>query len=406
VTHDSRDFTESRWRYHAPSHQESQPRSTEIHLTHIATTDSRIKELDGLRGLAAASVLVGHYLGEVPHRIPGLALAWVGVDLFFVISGFLIGMIILKNRDSTNFFGVFYLRRAARILPIYILTVCVTLSFINALPRTAWNEAALNPLYYATFTQNFGIALTSQTGSTWLLPTWTLAVEEQFYLLSPFVICTLPRRYTLPVIVTSILVGVFARALFFFADHELAADVLLVSRSDSLAIGLVAAYATLYWRPISENVLRYTALGATLILLLLTLQNDFIYRVTNHFLVSIVAAAYVILAARRSGILKSLRAEGLQFLGAISYGLYLLHQPISGVLHGLLSGSIPDIGTRLQVAVTLLAILTSVGCAWISWKYLEEPLLRKARLLSYKVPGINPPIQPGGHGARLSAGAE
>jgi peptidoglycan/LPS O-acetylase OafA/YrhL len=378
----------------------------QIHLSHIATPDSRIKELDGLRGLAAASVLVGHYLGEVPHRIPGLALAWVGVDVFFVISGFLIGTIILKNRDSTNFFGVFYLRRAARILPIYFLVVCLTLFAINALPRTVWNEPALNPLYYATFTQNFGIAITGQTGSTWLLPTWTLAVEEQFYLLSPFVICALPRRYTLAVIVTSILVGVCARALFFFAGHELAGDVLLVSRSDSLAIGLVAAYGSLYWRPISENVLRYTALAAMLVLLLLTFQNDLLYRVANHFLVSIIAAAYVVLAARRSGLLRPLRAEGLQFLGAISYGLYLLHQPISGVLHGVLSNGSPDIGTPLQVAITLLATLTSVGCAWISWKYLESPVLRKARFLTYKFPGIDSFPKLRGYRRSVSASAE
>src|ERR1700745_1096518 len=177
----------------------------------MAASHFRIEELDGLRGLAAASVLLGHYLGEVPHRIPGFALAWVGVDLFFVISGFLIGTIIFKNRDSTNFFGVFYLRRAGRILPIYILTVCVTLFAIDALPNTSWNQPALNPLYYATFTQNLGMVITGQTGSTWLLPTWTLAVEEQFYLLSPVVICALPRRYTLAIIVISILVGVFAR---------------------------------------------------------------------------------------------------------------------------------------------------------------------------------------------------
>ena len=371
----------------------------------MAASHSRIEELDGLRGLAAVSVLLGHYLGEVPHRIPGLALAWLGVDLFFVISGFLIGTIIFKNRDSTNFFGVFYLRRAGRILPIYILTVCLTLFAINALPSTSWNLPALNPLYYATFTQNLGMVITGQTGSIWLLPTWTLAVEEQFYLLSPIVICALPRRYTFAVIIISILVGVTARALFFFQGYELAGSVLLVSRSDSLAIGLIASYANLYWRPISENALRYTALVATGVLLLVLFKNPFLYSVADHFLVSIIAVAYVVLAARRSEVLKPLRIKGLQFLGAISYGLYLLHQPISGLLHGLLLDGIPDIGTPLQVAVTLLATFASIACAWISWKYLESPVLRKARLLSYKAPGIDPPVQPGGYKTSLTAGA-
>jgi hypothetical protein len=84
--------------------------------------DKRIPELDGLRGLAALLVLIAHYFGYVAHGTKALAFDWLGVDLFFVLSGFLIGSIILANHTQPNFFLSFYLRRAARIVPVYGLS--------------------------------------------------------------------------------------------------------------------------------------------------------------------------------------------------------------------------------------------------------------------------------------------
>src|SRR4051794_18565264 len=83
---------------------------------------SRIPELDGARGIAVLAVVISHYLGEVEHGFAGLRFGWVGVNLFFVLSGFLIGSIILERKDSSNFFSVFYARRALRILPVYFVT--------------------------------------------------------------------------------------------------------------------------------------------------------------------------------------------------------------------------------------------------------------------------------------------
>ncbi len=83
----------------------------------------RVVELDGLRGLAALVVVVAHYFGEVPSGISALTAGWLGVDVFFVLSGYLIGSLILENRHAPNFFSVFFLRRACRILPVYLVTI-------------------------------------------------------------------------------------------------------------------------------------------------------------------------------------------------------------------------------------------------------------------------------------------
>ena len=91
------------------------------------TTTKRIPELDGLRGVAALAVVVAHYLGEVPHGFAALMIGWYGVDLFFVLSGFLMGSIILNHHTEPRFLTSFYRRRAARIIPIYFVVVCATI---------------------------------------------------------------------------------------------------------------------------------------------------------------------------------------------------------------------------------------------------------------------------------------
>src|ERR1700677_1522097 len=169
--------------------------------THITEKSGRIPELDGLRGLAIFLVLVSHYvvfqIRFEPGRLfrllsPGLGLAWSGVDLFFVLSGFLIGGILMDHRNSPKYFSTFYLRRFWRIVPIYAV-VCSAFW----LARYALNRAqvpfpgwlfnqALPWYYYATLTQNIGLAIAGGWfGANWLAVTWSLSLEEQFYLLAP-----------------------------------------------------------------------------------------------------------------------------------------------------------------------------------------------------------------------------
>src|SRR5215467_9983632 len=150
-------------------------------------------ELDGLRGIAVLLVVYHHWMpltlnisgDSVAGRLG--ALSWSGVDLFFVLSGFLIGGILLDHKNSPSYFKTFYIRRVCRILPLYIL--CLALFYMTKSSGWLWNSPL--PWYsYATFTQNFWTAFRGNSAEAlWLVPTWSLAVEEQFYLTLPLLLC-------------------------------------------------------------------------------------------------------------------------------------------------------------------------------------------------------------------------
>src|SRR5215469_16696156 len=102
--------------------------------------DKRIPALDGLRGVAALLVLIAHYFAHVPYGTRLAAFDWLGVDLFFVLSGFLIGSIILAEHAQANFFFSFYLRRAARIVPVYAIVCGGTLALAALLAGHPWSD--------------------------------------------------------------------------------------------------------------------------------------------------------------------------------------------------------------------------------------------------------------------------
>src|SRR6476619_3815817 len=142
----------------------------------------RIPQLDGIRGLAILQVLLWHYVAILPSHSRTvlsylqhlLCLTWSGVDLFFVLSGFLIGGILLDHRDAPNYFSVFYRRRICRIFPLYYALFLAFVLLRNRLPIGAANGWLFDrplPLWsYATFTQNFLMSKLGTFGPNWLAP--------------------------------------------------------------------------------------------------------------------------------------------------------------------------------------------------------------------------------------------
>src|SRR5438309_6845821 len=179
--------------------------------------DRRISELDGLRGFAILMVLFFHYFESAP--LPRYAAAagqmtWTAIDLFFVLSGFLIGGILLDARQSPNYFSTFYCRRAFRILPLY---AALLLAYAILRPTVAGDWFAFQvtsvPLVaFLTFTQNFWMAVPANFGGGAGI-TWSLAIEEQFYLLAPLVVRCLNRRGLLRVLITVVVGAPLLRLL-------------------------------------------------------------------------------------------------------------------------------------------------------------------------------------------------
>ena len=185
------------------------------------TTDlrnNRIPELDGLRAVAILLVVAYHYLEPLHRTASGWMFAalaparmgWIGVDLFFVLSGYLIASILLNNREAPAFFSTFYIRRFCRILPLY-LPIVVFLYFLHELS----SARAQPPLYeYLTFTHNFWVASAGNFGNSFLAVTWSLAVEEQFYLLLPALVRFNPRSRLVVIVIACIGLAVLLRYVF------------------------------------------------------------------------------------------------------------------------------------------------------------------------------------------------
>ena len=216
--------------------------SSELDVRPAAT--ARIPALDGLRGIAILLVLLWHGMfgplfdtRVATYVISVGRLFWSGVDLFFVLSGFLIGGILLDSKDSPRYFATFYLRRAYRILPVYGAVVAfyylkhIPAYFLHGSP----DQARIPFLAYAMFTQNFWMAL-GISGGIGLAATWSLAVEEQFYLTAPLIVRRLNRVRLAYVLSAVVVLSPLLRVLVVYGSHlgKRAPYVLMPCRADAL----------------------------------------------------------------------------------------------------------------------------------------------------------------------------
>jgi peptidoglycan/LPS O-acetylase OafA/YrhL len=349
-----------------------------------------IPQFDGLRGLAILLVLIGHsgFLEAVPHA-GMLEYTRFGVDLFFVLSGFLITGILLDSKESPHYFRNFYARRVLRIWPLYYLVLF--LAFVVApLLRPAMRPTASSDwAAFVFYVQNIVFAH-RDTYPFALGATWSLAVEEQFYLTWPLLVFLLRKR-TLAIVSASLpLVSLFVRLAFHFHGAPLGfVHFFTLSRLDAIALGSLAAMwlrapsCTLAgWRTRAYHFLGIGVAG-TLLARVLMHRNSSVVGYT-FLAIAFTGLLGISLAsdARSTQLGRALSARWLRYIGKISYGIYLLHYPIF-ILWARL---IDSFGFRQphQVAGNLLAfagqILLATAAASISWRFFEEPILRLKEL--------------------------
>jgi peptidoglycan/LPS O-acetylase OafA/YrhL len=361
---------------------------------------ARIPQLDGLRGVAILLVIIWHYIASVPGANPLLAtifsLTGSSVDLFFVLSAFLLGGILLDHRESPNYFKVFYVRRIARILPLYSLWLILFaassyLRFDSILPTLF---AGPLPFWsYATFTQNFAMANSSTLGPGWLAMTWSLAVEEQFYLLLPTLIRALPPRRLPYFLVTCIVLAPVLRLAQASYSHSVFPNyVLLPLRADVLALGVFCAW--LVRQPRSAQWFNQhpvkLSLRAGWILLLLGVGVMSLLRFGTRYLeMTIIGYTWLALfyalslliivtpLGAQSPLGRLVSNSWLRRLGIISYSVYLFHQPALDIARALFAGA-------GSIPVTLLALAASLSLATCSWHFFEKRIVVLGHLARYR----------------------
>jgi peptidoglycan/LPS O-acetylase OafA/YrhL len=375
----------------------------------------RIPELDGLRGIAIAMVLVCHYFViefAVRHEFlaaflnGSLGLMWSGVDLFFVLSGFLIGGILLDARESTNFFGVFYTRRFFRIVPIYALVLLlfpIGAAALRLAPAGGFSWLFANPMpwySYTTFTQNFWMAGRGSEGANWLAPTWSLAVEEQFYLTLPLAIRLLSRRNLIRCLVVFICWAPVLRIALMsrWPSNGFVELVLMPCRADALLMGVLTAVAIRdrEWR---KRITRSTHFFPVLIGVLVAgvallgrfapgipflLMRSIGFTWLALFYVSVLLFA---LTRPDSLLSRTLRNRGLAWLGAIAYGVYLTHQAVQGLIYGYFGRRPPGILDWSDFLLVLTSLAITLAICRLSWTYFEKPLVQMGHRAKYEFAG-------------------
>jgi peptidoglycan/LPS O-acetylase OafA/YrhL len=377
-------------------------------------------ELDGIRGWACASVLFAHLFTGIINPAPwtfwynfNAHTLWVflgGVDLFFVLSGFLIGGILLDSKaraggslNLRDFAANFWIRRIARIFPVaYLLlaTYCVALFVSRKFGITrfdSWLLAGPHPpvLSFATFTQSWWIAIGGYNGPRWMGITWSLAIEEQFYLLFPFAVYFLPRKWIVWIVLAGIVSAPVLRDIFerLFGSWY-APYVLLPSRVDGLMYGVAVALIVrspkaFYLARLFRRVLDVIALYFLYLIVSAWLPSWWVgpsgslYPLKQSLLAIIWAIVILRVFTYENSLFNSIwRSRILGKIGLISYGLYMYHQAINGLVHQLLLNQDPQMSNARDVAAGFLVLALALGVATLSYVYFESPIRRFGQKLA------------------------
>jgi peptidoglycan/LPS O-acetylase OafA/YrhL len=369
----------------------------------------RFGALDGLRGLAALGIVFIHYSSGVSWRLPIFArlerfyeMSPICLDIFLILSGFLIGGSLIRTRNAPDYYKTFYRRRCYRILPLYYAWIAIFFVFYFVGQGWGlWPPKDMSPAFYLAsflfFIQNF---FTSIIESSFIVaPTWTLAVEEHFYLLAPLFVRRLsPRRLVHVLLGIIVLAPIFRGVLFRIIGQRenwagIASRIWSPCRADALAMGVLLAVV---WR--SPNVRAWVDKHMSLCALgmvagsgaavLLSRMADANYRYcrtlsmafgrTGVEFASLSVIVYL-LWRPRSAVGRFFSTKVLRELGKISYCLYLIHWGILWMIYRfILHAKFGDHLLRLDIKVAPIALLLSIAIAKVSWHYLESPLIQRS----------------------------
>lgn len=339
-------------------------------------------DIDGLRGIAVLSVLLYHLgLPEVPG-------GFLGVDIFFVISGYLITRIIQEEIQNESFsIARFYERRARRILPaLLVVLVAVLVIGLVLLPPGSLEELSLSTLSTILFSSNVyfwrSIGYFSTDADFWpLLHTWSLAVEEQFYIAYPLVLLLLAKSSNavrMSAIAFIALIS-FLFCVWLVGTSASAAFYLLPSRGWELALGGLIAVWELGSSRGATELFSARVRGVLALLSLLAI----FYSIIGYFpglstpgwwtVMPVLGCSIIIAFGRGTWVERALSARWLVMVGLISYSLYLWHWPVLSLIRNV-TGQV-----YLEPMAAIAGAIASFVLAAISWKYVEAPFRRKEK---------------------------
>lgn len=339
-------------------------------------------QLDALRAFAVFGVLIHHYLPQDFILNSKVHVGPLGVQLFFVLSGFLITGILLrcketvdlKKQDVNSIIKHFYIRRLLRLLPAYFLTIIlsVIVAFQDIKPSLIWHLSYTSNIYFSAHSWD---GISSHF--------WSLSVEEQFYLIWPWVILLTPKRHLLKVMIVVIATAPIFRltCLVMGWSNGSIEYIFTFACLDSLGAGAVLAFYTYYNYQYYKKLLCNFAcwVGAPAFILLNFAHLPFIQSSVSLVIISTVDSIFFIWLVDRaargfSGSLGSfLELKLITNIGKVSYGIYIFHLLAQVIVQKTLFHFAPAYLGSIWVKFTLSTAITLV-IAVLSWNFIERPI--------------------------------
>jgi peptidoglycan/LPS O-acetylase OafA/YrhL len=325
---------------------------------------------------------------------------WIGVDLFFVLSGFLITGILCDTKDSGSYFRTFYIRRCLRIFPLYYATLFV---FLVVLPWIFASDGRLQYLtehavWYWTYLSNVLVARIGWHPLGMLDHFWSLAVEEQFYLVWPIVVALTSRDRLRQICVALIVGSLVARIGLRLGGYEVASYVLGPTRMDALAVGGILAVTARG----SDGLSRIASASRRMFVVTLFMigvlwvwrggleQNDIVVGTIGHTLLVCLLGSLLVIAmttAPSTLISRFMSAPSMRFFGRYSYALYVFHPPLMFIRPSWLApAAVPTIlGSQLPALFLYIAaaVIVSVVLSLASWHVCEKQFLKLKKFFPY-----------------------
>ena len=374
---------------------------------------ARYPALDGLRGFALL-VMLGMHFGFYPSVYTTsppsivkflmakiLVMGWVGLDLFFVLSGFLITSILVASKNEPHYFRNFYGRRVVRIFPLYYTVLVVGLFVAPALFGDRWDrfmgDTRAHQFWLWTYSLNIAVTLNVMGDSGMFGPLWSLALEEQYYTVWPWVV-----KYTSRAMLGRIC-GLFIVGALAFRLSWMAAGFgwpgayhFTLARLDPIAVGagIALLMQDAVWRRRLERLapagLMVGVAGIAFMFVRYPLvgPQEWFVVTFGHSIVAFVFGCLVVIALRDPAP-KWMCATWLIMLGTCSYSIYVWHffvRQIMAVLYARYPASTPAGGAAAAIAFLVVGLAISIACGWVSHVLIERPFLKLKRLFQYKRP--------------------
>jgi peptidoglycan/LPS O-acetylase OafA/YrhL len=363
-----------------------------------------IRQLDSIRAIAVILVIISHWIRK-DHFINFTPNGLIGVDLFFILSGFLITRILLTNRLEAesvhsgkfklmlNFYG----RRMLRIFPIYYITIFALLIFHNFLGTHIQNGF----IYFLTYTSNYYF-FKMQNWDVIVSHLWSLSVEEQFYIIWPLVMLFVPWKQIQKIIFTFIICGILSQLIFRATQFG---DILTSSCFDAFGLGALLAWQVIVKPATMENFFKLLSRGALLAILVLgsiAFDRSY-YFLFGRLAIRIIGLWFITYTIYREAKINNspnhfLNNSWLMRMGKISYGIYLYHLIIPTLLLKLSEKYFHFLtplflrGGFYFMILLIIQFLVLIGVSALSWRFIEKPLLNLKKYFGYKEPVQAPVI--------------